>query len=437
MKRILSGSLEHLTPTSLLRLVSATSPSGVLELDTEQGALRLEVHRGRVAVPSRDDLVEAGRILACRVGRFRFLPGEIEPVEGDSISLSGFADAAGGAASDGALDRLLEVELLQPAQILEPAKINVLPSAPPDNPLDDLMTDLEIGPLEQLRAASIVVMSQDPRWWRGPLERQWQQRGWSLLHRRLADGADLEEVDVLVVHHQQPSSLVGQETAWIELLERAAAHDPPVPVIWIGPLNDPSWVDRLVGAGVAFLLPAPQGDVGEPMTRFANALSTVVDRQLSARPMSDGLPTGVADLVGALLSETEPDQGVSSLLQLAAEHFVRGAVLLAEEECLRCRAGFGFPLDRDHTSLERGIERLERVVGDGEAVTEIEPGTEEERRLSEVLGVDRLSPATALIPLGRSGAVAGLLVADREGAVLPDLADLVRLAGRLGGAVVR
>jgi hypothetical protein len=206
--------------------------------------------------------------------------------------------------------------------------------------------------------------------------------------------------------------------------------------VWVGPLGDPTWVDRLVATGVAFLLPAPQGDAGEPMARFSSALSTVVARQIGARPLTESLPSGVADLVGALLSESEPDQGVSSLLQLASEHFSRGAVLLAESSCLRCRAGFGFPLDRDHTTLERGVDELERVVASGEAVTEIEPSSAVERQLARVLGVDHLDSATALIPLGRSGAVSGVLVADREGESLPDLADLVHLAGRLGGAVV-
>jgi hypothetical protein len=51
------------------------------------------------------------------------------------------------------------------------------------------------------------------------------------------------------------------------------------------------------------------------------------------------------------------------------------------------------------------------------------------------LGVSELPPATALIPLGRCGAVVGVLVADREGEELPDVADLVLLVGRLGGVV--
>jgi hypothetical protein len=407
----------------------------MLEFETSEGALRLEVDRGRVSLPSKEQLAEAGRILACREGRFRFLPGDIKPIEGDSISLSAFADAAGGAASDGALDRLLEEELLEPASPSAHMKINILPAEPLENPLDDLMTDLEIGPLEELLAAHVVILAQDPRWWRGGIERHWQQKGWRVRHAAPAECGDLSEVDVIVVHHQTSSGWAGVEEDWLDLVRRAAAEDPVLPVVWISPLGDPAWVHQLVEAGVSFLLPAPQADAGEAMHRFAQSVSAVVERQLQNRPMSEALPTGVADLVGALLSESDPDQGVSSLLHLAAEHFSRGAVLLADESSIRCRAGFGFPLDTNHTVLPRGDEVLERVIVDGEAITEIEPemATGE---LAAVLGVPSLAHETAIIPLGRTGAVAGVLVADRHGEPLPDLVDLVRLAGRLGGAVV-
>jgi hypothetical protein len=56
--------------------------------------------------------------------------------------------------------------------------------------------------------------------------------------------------------------------------------------------------------------------------------------------------------------------------------------------------------------------------------------------LAEVLGLDELPSATTLIPLGGSS-VAGVLVADREGGPLPDLSELVVLAGRLGGVVLQ
>jgi hypothetical protein len=56
--------------------------------------------------------------------------------------------------------------------------------------------------------------------------------------------------------------------------------------------------------------------------------------------------------------------------------------------------------------------------------------------VAEVCGIAELPAQTALIPLGRFGSVSGVLVADRRGAGLPDLEELVVLAGRLGGAVV-
>jgi hypothetical protein len=53
-----------------------------------------------------------------------------------------------------------------------------------------------------------------------------------------------------------------------------------------------------------------------------------------------------------------------------------------------------------------------------------------------MLGVPGLPAAAALIPLGGGTTVEGLLVGDREGTPLPDLSELVLLAGRLGGAVL-
>jgi hypothetical protein len=186
-------------------------------------------------------------------------------------------------------------------------------------------------------------------------------------------------------------------------------------------------------------MPAPQAEASEIMARFGGDLSLVVERLLQARRSEEysALPSGVTELVSALLSESDPDQGVSSLLQVAAEHFERGAVLMAEEKLVRCRAGFGYPLDRNYTTLPREVGLLEHVIRTGEAVMAIDPESGEVGGLAEVLGVGELPAATAVIPLGRGGGVAGILVADRQGRELPDLNDLVLLAGRLGGAAVR
>jgi hypothetical protein len=439
VRRVLSGSLEHLAPAALLRLVSATSPSGVLELDTADGSLRLEVDRGRVRMPSRSELASAGRVLACHHGGFRFSPHEVSAHQGEVLSLTAFAEAAGAAASNKRVDRLLKEELLEVSLPLSHANIHVLPSEPPQNPLDYLVADLEVDAPTELLVARVGVAVQDSRWWRGSLEREWRRRGWLVRYFSVAEDVDINAVDLLVVHHQQTGSWVGREVQWLQVIGRAAAADPPLPVVWVAPLGDAGLVHQLIEAGVSFLMPAPQAEASESMVRFAADVSLVVERHLRAR-QSEGhsaLPPGVTELVGALLSENEPDQGISSLLQLAAEHFERGAVLMAEETAVRCRAGFGYPLNRNNTTLPREVGLLEHVIRTGEAVMAIDPESGEVGGLAEVLGVGALPAATAVIPLGRSGGVAGVLVADRQGRDLPDLDDLVLLAGRLGGAAVR
>ena len=437
MRRVLVGSLEHLAPPALLRLVSATSPSGVLEIETADGVLRLEVERGRVAAPTKSDLEAAGKILGSQHGEFRFTPGEVERVQGEVMSLTAFAEVAGAAASHLNMEFLLEDEFNEIPNPLPQTKIHVLPTQPLQNPLDELLSDLEAEAPGELLFTTVGVVTQDPRWWRGALEMDWYRRGWQIQRMGFLDSIDFEGLDLLVVHHQQGSARVGSEEDWLDLIRRANDQQPPLPVVWVAPLADPAWTHRLIEAGVAFLMPAPQSEAGDATIRFAESLSRVVDRQIQAQQREGRapLPTGVSELVGALLSESDPDQGISSLLQLAAEHFTRGAVLMAEDTAIRCRAGFGYSLDGSTAVLPRGIALIERVIRSGEAFTSIESGTSGSSRLANVLGDSELPSATALIPLGRCGAVVGVLVADREGEELPDVADLVLLVGRLGGVV--
>ena len=433
MRRTLSGSLEHLAPPALLRLVSATSPSGVLEIETDDGLLRLEVERGRVAVPSKADLETAGKIIGCRHGEYRFTPGEIRRLEGDLVNLTAFAEAAGAAASKLKMELLLDDDDVEGRGSHPRPNIHVLPAEPLQNPLDQLLADLEADAPGELLFAKIGLVTQDPRWWRGALELDWRRRGWDILHLGFSDDIDFDGLDLLVVHHQQPSVRVGSEENWLRIIRKAGESEPPIPVVWVAPLGDPVWVHQLIGSGVSFLIPAPQGDSGEAVARFSESLSRVVDRQLQARQSESlaVLPTAVSELVGALLSEIEPDHGISALLQLAAEHFTRGAVLMAEETMIRCRAGFGYPLDPSTAVLPQGIGLFERVIRSGEALTSIEPSAS--GHLARALGISELPSATALIPLGRSGAVVGVLVADREGEDVTGIADLVLLVGRLGG----
>jgi len=438
VSRILSGSLEHLSPPALLRLVSATSPSGILVLETAEGELRFEVDRGRVREPSEDQLRLARKVLGCSAGSFTFQPQAIEPIEGRVLSLSALAEAAEAIDTDTEIESLMTDEIFDFQISSDAVKIHVLPSQPPHNPLDEMLTDLEAIAPGELLFADIGVVAQDPRFWRGSIERQWRQLGWRLCLMPLSEEIDTDNYDVVIVHYQHATARAGREREWLELIRRGCAADPTVPVVWVAPLGDPEWVHRLIDAGVAFLMPPPAGESGEAASRFAADLTSVVDRQLRNRLErgDKGLSASVSDLVGAILSESDPDRGLRSLLQLASESFVRGAVFTVDDSAIRCRAGFGYPLDRNATVLPRGLGLLEEVVQSGTAVMEIEPDSTGAHRVAEACGIDELPAQTALIPLGRFGGVSGVLVADRGGDGLPDLEDLVVLAGRLGGAVV-
>jgi hypothetical protein len=210
-------------------------------------------------------------------------------------------------------------------------------------------------------------------------------------------------------------------------------------VVWVGRVNDSKWVHRLIEADVSFLLPAPRGYSSEAVNRFSEGVALVLDRQFRLRQMlaEPAYPEAVCELVDTLLHGADPDQAVGSLLQLAADDFRRGAVFLIEETAFRCRAGFGYPLDRNVTALPRGVGLLERTLRTGDPLVGVDPESGGARQLSRVLGIDSLVPQTAVIPLGTGASIGGLLVADREGETLSDLRDMAVLARWLGGIVMR
>jgi hypothetical protein len=429
-----------------MRLLSATATSGVLELVTDEGTFRMEIDHGWTAVPPPDQLDPASRILSCSDGAFRFEPGDVAPIEGPSLSLGAFADAVrsglrdlqGGQFADIEVDRLVAGEIMEIAQSATLPNIHLLPSEPPLNPLDDLLEGLAAQAPHELLFAQVGVVAPDPRLWRGAVESEWRRRGWEV--RRIGNVEEFEpaNLDVMVFHQPQGVSRRGKEKSWLELVRRARAAEPPVPVVWAAPLGDPAWVHELVASGVSFLLPVPPGDGGEVQSRFIDDLTVVVDRQLrslrpSVRPV---LPAAVTELVDALLREADSEQTVGVLLQLASGHLLRAAVLVVEETAIRCRAGFGYPLARGTRALPRGLGILERVIRSNQPTIGIDPAAGGSSRLAQVLGLEDLPSATAVIPLGVGASVSGILVADREGEALPDLSELVILASRLGGVAL-
>jgi hypothetical protein len=430
-----------------MRLLSATATSGVLELVTDEGSIRMEIRHGWTAVPPSGDFERAGRILACTEGAFRFEPGEVARIDGPSLSLSAFADAIrsgvqdprGGRLSDLEMDRLVSGEITELAQSATLPNIHRLPTEPPVNPLDDFLADLADEAPQELLFAQIGVVAPDPRPWRGALENEWRRRGWEVHLVGAGDDLRLADLDVLVVHHTSSVSRTGNEQKWLDLVRKAREATTPVPVVWAASLGDPAWVHELVAAGVSFLLPVPPGEGGQVHNRFVDDITGVVDGQLrclrAAKPPV--LPAAVSELVDALLYEADSEQAMGALLQLAAGHLTRSALLVVQETAIRCRAGFGYPLAQGTQALPRGLGLLERVIRSGEPTMGIDSAAGGSHHLAEVLGLAELPSATALIPLGGGATVAGMLVADREGQPLPDLSELVVLAGRLGGAVVQ
>ncbi len=439
MKRVLQGRLAHLSPPTLLRLLAATRGSGLLRLETPDAAVNLEVSEGWIA-PLPLPVREALRVVLSSVdGSYRFEPGHGRVEPGDRIDLATLVDEVRGSgqrfASDFAIDDLASLVAGAPGAS-DP--IHVLPTGPPQNPLGDLLAELEANAPEELLLAEVGVVAVDPRPWRGSLETAWRRRGWRVRLIAAPEAVPVDELDLVVVHHRLSITRVGREEDWLDLLVRCEQARPPVSVVWAGPLGDPAWVNRLIERGVAFLMPPPQGEGGEVAHRFADALTLVVDRELRRRGSgrSPELAGGVAELLDALLHGSDPGQAVGALLQLASTQVARGAVLLAEPEAIRCRAGFGFPLDHGLVAMPRGVGVLERVVRSGEPVLEVDAESAGVQQLARVLGLEGLSPATAILPLGRGGATDGLLVVDRGGQPLPDLTELCLVARRLGGAVV-
>ncbi len=447
MRRVLSGTLTHLAPSALLRLLSATAPSGVLELTTDAGNLRIETAHGKVAMPNPGELRRVGRILRSTSGSFRFAPLKVRPIDGRSLTLTALADAAEAteqvleAARDGDVDfgRLFAGEITEMSRPAPVANIHVLPSEPLDNPLDELLSDLEKTAPDELLLTQVGVVAQDPRIWRGTLEAGWRRRGWALNVSSSPSEIVVDEITALVLHQEESFDRSDREDEWISLVRRAVEAAPSVPVVWVGSIRDSRWLSRLIESGVSFLMPAPDSRSSRAQARFAEDLAMVLDRQMKNRQAlaSARQPKSVYELVDTLLEEDDPDRAVGSLLQLASNQLWRGAVLMVEETAVRCRAGYGYPLNRDATALPRGVGLLERTIRSGEATVGVEPSSPAAEQLAHVLGIATLPAETAVIPLGMGATVVGLLVADREGEPLPELREITLLACCLGGVVVR
>jgi len=447
MIRELKGKLEDLAPEVLLQLIASSGASGILRLSSGDIEVRVCFVPDGICAGGDREMKQLARMLDAVSGEYVFQRGTIPPGTQGVVIDSGEFLAA--------LQELrlkkkapfaseIDVEALVSGQVMDVVggarrpEIHVLDdTALPENPLDDLLADLEQTAPDELMMVSLGIVTVDPRPWRRGLQREWTRRAWKL--EFFGDPLDIpgKDFDLVIIHHQLSMTRVGSHDDWIRLVERLRAAE--IPVVWVGPLGDSMWVARLVEAEISFLLPPPQGEGGESWRRFGETLGRVVERQLFPGGHGSGVgeaPGTVVDLVDGLLHGANPEEALASFLQLAAVKLQRGAVLTVEPTLLRCRAGFGYPLLEGGKSLPRGLGLLERVIRTAEPSNGIEGKSSAAQRLALALGLDSLPDETVLIPLRRRDGVAGLFVGDRMGAALPDLKDIKLLATRLGGLFV-
>jgi len=446
-ERALSGRLEDLTPEILLQLISSTGASGLLHLTTAEREVEICFTAEGICAGSRAELEEVAAVLDASEGSYSFIrkemPGDPHRVLIDAgeflAALRSLAPASKAAfASEVDVESLVAGHVMAIAERVDRPEIHVLADAPvAENPLEDLLVDLEETAPDELMMTRIAVMTVDPRPWRRGLQREWKRRAWKI--EFFGDPLDVpqEHFDLVTIHHQLSMTRVGSHDDWIALVERLTRGN--IPVVGVGPLGDPMWVARLVEAGVGFLLPPPQGDAGESWKRFGRTLTHIVERLLdswkSAR-LEPGTAPAIVELVDGLLHGAESQYALASFLQLASVDLHRGAILVVEPTRLRCRAGFGYPDLDGGQSLPRGLGLLERVIRTGESFSGIDGGSAAALQLSRVLGLESLPDQTVLIPLLHRTSVAGIFVGDREGRPLPELRDLNILARRLGGVFV-
>lgn len=445
MRRKLKGRLENLGLAGLFRLLAATGASGRLEVETSEGAFSLGIRGGRVETPEPTLVKKICHCLDRAAGSFSFDPQPAgKPLEG-GVDLSAILELCRGQsgrdrkgfASDIDVDNLLAGEVSTISGPRE-TRIHLLPAAVPEHPLEDLLLELEKAAPEELLFAQVGVVTGDPRPWRGWIEREWRRRGWELRLFGVVPDLPMDRLDALVIHHRLTVTRVGRETQWLELLQRAAASERAIPVVWVGPLGDPVWVARLVEAGASFLLPAPAGEGGAVWQSFQETVTRVLARLVQSgteKERPSGQPAA-RELVEALVHGRGPGERIGVLLQLASGTLCSGAVFSVDATAVRCRAGFGFPLSTETPVLPRGIAALETVIRTGRPERSIDPAAAGSRQLARVLGVEDLPAGLVLIPLQSREGTTGLLIGERSGSSEKELEELILIARRIGGVLL-
>jgi len=391
--RTIVGRVADLSLPELLRLLTAASVSGELVLRNASGEAKLRVAAGMV---EGDVSLPAVSAYHRREGSFAFHPKELEAETN--------------------------------WQPMEEFLVRLASSPPPgETPRGDVIAELreslqEVSPAAE---AKVLVITADPRPYRA-MELDWQKRGWEARIVSRPAWPEGEFFHAAVFHLPGSATLAGQGHQWLDLLSRAAAQRPPVPVVWVGGVADAFLRHEAVQRGAAFLLPGPAGEVGEAARWFREDVTAVLDRLLRAR---EPQPSGGAlqEFFLALHAETTPEEARASLLRLTASAFQRGVLVACRGEGFEVLGGFGSPtLPR---RLPRGLAPFEDAMVQGKA-GEMEIG--DEPSLGFLLGDER---RLFVFPLRVGGRILGILAASgpRAGTDFRELAAVAAGAGPLLG----
>ncbi len=436
VRKKLVGELAHLGFGELLQLLNAAGATGRVTIDGPAGPFEMIVVGGKTTRPTSDGLTTLRKLFSATEGRFRFEQDLDLTLDEKLVSLGILEDlstraGSAGLNSDLQLEKLLKTSFSEPLPDARIREIHHLTPGELEDPMAELVEDLQDLAPEDLQLAQVGVVASDPRLWRGTVEQDWRRRGWEM---KLLPGSDagLEGIDLVVVHHQLSVTRVGSEGEWLAMVKEACSSARSIPLVWVGPLGDPRWVERLVEAGVSFLLPPPAGDRGEPLVRFHAALASIVERLLERGRRGFSQQSAFARLAETLFSEGEEASGVATVLQVAARSLDRAAVIRVEPTSFRSMAGFGYALHEGLRALPRGIAILEHAARGRETVIGLTDPGQGRRQLARLLGVEHVASNTCVVPLQAGGRPVAVLVGDREGDDLTDLDDLIRLAPKLG-----
>jgi hypothetical protein len=401
------GRLSDLGVKELFKLLTSAGASGELELESGGSRATLRVRSGHVAGEPSAAILHA---LAARNGTYCFRPGSVAD-EAEWFGIEEF---------------LARLDALQAPGDAGGADLSAADGA--SDPLAELRHSLAEVPLPNA-GPRVLVISADPRPYRA-LEPEWRKRGWDTTVRSEPTWVDGIGPSVAVLHLPTSATLAGLGDVWLDLVRRAGAQSPPVPVIWVGGLTDPLLRHQAIHAGAEFLLPAPVGDVGEAARWFREDVTVVAERAI-ARGESGAQREAAAfrDFFLALHSDAAPAEVRASLLRFAGNFFTRAALLAVRDDGFDSLGGFGFH-GAAPGRLPRGLAALERVVADRRPLRSSDLAPEELSSLAAPLRLDAAgSRAVGVFPLLSGSECAAILVAHEP---LPDVVETASLASLLG-----